>query len=339
MKKTTYKFSAQSTDYYFDANFSTLSKLADKKTTVLIVDEKVFFNHAARFKGWNVMVLKSGEENKTRDTADTIIDNLIGLEADRKTTLVGIGGGVITDITGYVASIYMRGLRFGFVPTTVLGMVDAAIGGKNGIDLGVYKNMVGTIRQPSFLLYDYSFLKSLPEAEWVNGFAEIIKHACIRDAAMFKLLEQTSLQQLRSSKKTLGELVERNAKLKSKVVQQDEFEVGDRKLLNFGHTLGHALENLYELSHGQAVSIGMAYACVLSEKMNGFGQSERVIELIERYGLPANIEFDKDQVMEVMRMDKKRERKEIHYVFLEKIGKGVIKPISIKQLQQFISQL
>lgn len=339
MKKTTYKFSAQSTDYYFDANFSTLSKLADKRTTVLIVDEKVFFNHAARFKGWNVMVLKSGEENKTRETADTIIDNLIGLEADRKTTLVGIGGGVITDITGYVASIYMRGLRFGFVPTTVLGMVDAAIGGKNGIDLGVYKNMVGTIRQPSFLLYDYSFLKSLPEAEWINGFAEIIKHACIRDAAMFKLLEQTNLQQLRSSKKILGELVERNARLKSKVVQQDEFEVGDRKLLNFGHTLGHALENLYELSHGQAVSIGMAYACVLSERMNGFAQSERVIELIERYGLPANIEFDKDQVMEVMRMDKKRERKEIHYVFLEKIGKGIIRPISIKQLQQFISQL
>src|SRR5215213_6651389 len=203
MKKTTYKFSAQSTDYYFDANFSTLSKLADKKTTVLIVDEKVFFNHAARFKGWNVMVIKSGEENKTRETVDTIIDNLIGLEADRKTTLVGIGGGVITDITGYVASIYMRGLRFGFVPTTVLGMVDAAIGGKNGIDLGVYKNMVGTIRQPSFLLYDYSFLQSLPEAEWINGFAEIIKHACIRDAAMFKMLEEYSLNDIRSNKKIL----------------------------------------------------------------------------------------------------------------------------------------
>jgi 3-dehydroquinate synthase len=339
MKKTTYKFSAQATDYYFDAGFSALGKLVDKKQTVLIADEKVFFNHAAKFKGWNVMVLKSGEEHKTRETADSIIDNLIGLEADRKTTLVGIGGGVITDITGYVASIYMRGLRFGFVPTTVLGMVDAAIGGKNGIDLGVYKNMVGTIRQPSFLLYDYSFLQSLPEAEWINGFAEIIKHACIRDAAMFRMLEQTSLQKLRSSKKLVGELVERNARLKSKVVQQDEFEQGDRKLLNFGHTLGHALENLYELSHGQAVAIGMAYACVLSEKMNGFSQSGRVIELIERYGLPANIEFEADQVMEVMRMDKKRERKEIHYVFLEKIGKGLIRPISIKQLQQFISQL
>jgi 3-dehydroquinate synthase len=339
MKKTTFKFSAQSTEYYFDAGFTTLNKLVDKKQSVLVVDEKVFFNHAAKFKGWNVMVIKSGEENKSRETVDTIIDTLIGLEADRKTTLVGIGGGVVTDITGFVASIYMRGLRFGFVPTTVLGMVDAAIGGKNGIDLGVYKNMVGTIRQPSFLLYDYNFLQSLPESEWINGFAEIIKHACIRDAAMFKLLEQNSIDKFRSGRRLLGELIERNAKLKSKIVQQDEFESGNRKLLNFGHTLGHALENMYELSHGQAVAIGMSYASVLSEKLNGFNQSERIIELIERYGLPANMEFDKEQVLEVMRMDKKRERKDIHYVLLDRIGKGVVKPISIKQLQQFISQL
>ena len=339
MKKSTFKFSAQSTNYYFNANFSALSKLVDKKQSILIADEKVFFNHAAKFKGWNVMVIKSGEENKTRETVDTIIDNLIGLEADRKTTLVGIGGGVITDITGFVASIYMRGLRFGFVPTTVLSMVDAAIGGKNGIDLGVYKNMVGTIRQPSFLLYDYSFLSSLPQTEWINGFAEIIKHSCIRDAAMFKVLEQNSIDDFRSKKKLLSELIERNARLKSKIVQLDEFENGDRKLLNFGHTLGHALENLYELSHGQAVAIGMSYASVISEKLNGFSQSGKVISLIEKYGLPANMEFDKEQALEVMRMDKKRVRKEIHYVTLEKIGKGVVSPISIKQLQQFINKL
>jgi len=188
-------------------------------------------------------------------------------------------------------------------------------------------------------LYDYSFLSSLPENEWTNGFAEIIKHACIRDAAMFKLLEQNSIENFRSNKKLLRELIQRNANLKSKIVQQDEFESGDRKLLNFGHTLGHALENLYELSHGQAVSIGMSYASVISEKLNGFNQSERVIALIEKYGLPANMEFDKKQALEVMRMDKKRVRKDIHYVTLEKIGKGVVKPISIKQLQQFISKL
>ena len=339
MKKSTYKFSAQSTDYYFDASFSMLSKLVDKKAAVLVVDEKVFFHHAGKLKGWNVIVLKSGEEFKTQDTVDVIIDNLVSMQADRKTVLVGIGGGVITDITGYVAAIYMRGLRFGFVPTTVLSMVDAAIGGKNGVDLGVYKNLVGTIRQPSFLLYDFSFLQSLPDAEWRNGFAEIIKHACIKDAAMFKVLEQHSLDSIRSGKAILKELIGRNAALKTKLVQRDEFESGERKLLNFGHTLGHALEKLYELSHGQAVSIGMAYACALSQKLNGFRESERVINVIEQYGLPANIEFDKQKVFEVMRMDKKREKKDVHYVLLEKIGKGVIRPIAFKQLEKIISQL
>ena len=338
MKKVSYTFSSRSTDYYFDASFAALGKLVDKKQAVLIVDEKVFFHHAAKLKGWNMVVLKSGEQHKNQDTVDDIIQNLVEIEADRKTVLVGVGGGVVTDITGYVASIYMRGLQFGFVPTTLLGMVDAAIGGKNGIDLGVYKNMVGTIRQPSFLLYDYSFLKSLPDAEWINGFAEIIKHACIRDAAMFRMLSQSDPHKIRSAKKLLGELIERNARLKTKIVQQDEFEQGNRKLLNFGHTLGHALENMYELSHGQAVAIGMAYASVLSAKLNGFRDSSRVIELIERYGLPANLEFEKDEVLEVMKMDKKRERKEIHYVLLEKIGKAVVRPVSLKQLEQFIGQ-
>ncbi|MGB8194843.1 MAG: 3-dehydroquinate synthase [Chitinophagaceae bacterium] len=338
MKKLTYKFSAQSTDYYFNASFSTLAKLVDKKATVLIVDEKVFFHHAAKLKGWNVVVIKSGEEHKNRETVDAIIDNLLEMQVDRKTTLVGIGGGVVTDITGYVAAIYMRGLRFGFIPTTVLSMVDAAIGGKNGIDLGVYKNMVGTIRQPSFLLYDYSLLQSLPELEWINGFAEIIKHSCIRDAAMFKMLEQYTPAKIRSNKKILDELIQRNAVLKTKIVQRDEFEKGDRRLLNFGHTIGHALENLYELSHGQAVAIGMSYACVLSQKMNGFKEAERVIQLIEQYGLPANIEFDKQEVLDVMRMDKKREKKEIHYVFLEKIGKGIVAPVAVTQLEKFIHQ-
>ncbi len=122
------------------------------------------------------------------------------MEADRKTTLIGVGGGVITDITGYVASVYMRGLRFGFVPTSLLALVDASIGGKNGIDVGVYKNMVGIIRQPSFILHDMIFLNTLPQREWENGFAEIIKHACIKDAAMFRELETMSISKYQQKK-------------------------------------------------------------------------------------------------------------------------------------------
>src|SRR5690606_7843600 len=174
MKKKTFRFSSGSTDFYFAGGFRQLSQLCDPRSTVLVTDENVFNAHQSRFKRWKTIVLKAGERYKIQATVDDIIRQLIELEADRKTTLVGVGGGVITDITGYAASIYMRGIRFGFVPTSLLALVDASIGGKNGIDVGIYKNMAGVIRQPAFILHDMIFLKTLPEAEWENGFAEII---------------------------------------------------------------------------------------------------------------------------------------------------------------------
>ena len=163
MKKKTFTFSNTSADYFFDADFSYIEKLAPKENAVIITDEHVFAKHKKKFKGWNTIVLKPGEQYKVQQTVDVVIDQLIAFGADRQTTLIGVGGGVVTDITGYVAGIYMRGIRFGFAPTSLLAMVDASIGGKNGIDVGVYKNMVGLIRQPSFLLFDISFLKSLPK--------------------------------------------------------------------------------------------------------------------------------------------------------------------------------
>jgi 3-dehydroquinate synthase len=264
---------------------------------------------------------------------------LIEMEADRKTVLVGVGGGVITDITGYVASIYMRGLRFGFVPTSLLGLVDASIGGKNGIDVGVYKNMVGVIRQPEFILHDMTFLNTLPQQEWVNGFAEIIKHACVRDSTMFKQLDQNSLKTYQDGKGAISELVQHNTILKTKVVQKDEFEKGERRLLNFGHTLGHALENQYELLHGQAIAIGMTYACHISERLNRFKQTGDVVRVLEKYGLPTYASFDKQKVFNVLKMDKKRVRKEMNYVLLEKIGKAAVRPVPLKQLEKIIQDL
>jgi 3-dehydroquinate synthase len=339
MKKLTYKFSNSLTDYYFAYGFSHLKEILDRKNTVIITDENVFNYHQKRFKNWKVVILKPGEEYKVQATADAVIQQLINMQADRKTTLIGVGGGVITDITGYVASIYMRGIRFGFVPTTLLSMVDASIGGKNGIDVGVYKNLVGVIRQPSFILHDLIFLKTLPESEWVNGFAEIIKHACIKDAAMFKELESHSVKKYQSAKTLVCALIQRNAILKSKVVQQDEFESGDRRLLNFGHTLGHALENQYDLSHGQAISIGMTYASVISEVLIGFKETQRVASLLLQYGLPTFTDFDKQKVFNVLKMDKKRERKELNYVMLEKIGRGVVKSVPLNQLEKILEQL
>jgi 3-dehydroquinate synthase len=339
MKKLTYKFSNSSTDYYLAYGISHLKEIVDQKNSVIITDENVYGNHVKRFKNWNVIILKPGEEYKTQATVDSIIEQLIGMEADRKTTLIGVGGGVVTDITGYAASVYMRGIKFGFLPTTLLSLVDASIGGKNGIDVGVYKNLVGTIRQPSFILHDLVFLNSLPESEWVNGFAEVIKHACIRDAAMFRELETNSLKKYRGQKVLVCKLIQRNAILKTKVVQQDEFEKGDRKLLNFGHTLGHALENQYELSHGQAISIGMTYASVVSERIVGFKETNRVTNVLHQYGLPTFSEFDKQKVFNILKMDKKRERKDIHYVLLERIGKGIIKTISLEEFEKIFGDL
>ena len=339
MKHLKINFSSASTDIHFASGISHLKKITDPKVTVLITDENVFNAHTKRFKGWNTIVLKPGEEFKVQATVDAVIEKLIEMQADRKTTLVGVGGGVITDITGYVASVYMRGLRFGFVPTSILSLVDASIGGKNGIDVGLYKNMVGVIRQPSFILHDMTFLNTLPQVEWENGFAEIIKHACIKDAVMFAELERNSLKSYQGKKKSISELVQRNAVLKTKIVQRDEFEKGERRLLNFGHTLGHALETQYELLHGQAISIGMTYACHISEQLTGFKQTERVVNVLEKYNLPTYASFNKQKVFDVLKMDKKRERKEMNYVLLKRIGKGVVKSIPLKQLEKIIQAL
>ena len=337
MKQLKIKFSSGATTLYLAAGFSHLKKIADQKACVLLTDENVYKAHRQRFKGWNVIVLKSGESYKIQPTIDALVAQLIEMEAGRSTTLVGVGGGVITDITGYLAAVYMRGLKFGFVPTSILGMVDASIGGKNGIDVGDYKNMVGTIKQPDFILHDMAFLKSLPQQEWVNGFAEVIKHACIKDKKMFEELEQKSLRQFQQKQKTICELVQRNTMVKVNVVKRDEFERNERRMLNFGHTLGHALETQYELLHGQAISIGMAFACYVSEKLCGFKETERVEQLLSQYHLPMAAAFDKQRVFNILKMDKKREKRQMNFVLLNKIGKAVVHPVSLVQLEKLLT--
>jgi 3-dehydroquinate synthase len=341
MNKQTHKFSTSTVDYYFNASFGQLAEITDAANSFIITDEHIFKAHASRFEGWNTIVLQPGEAYKVQATVDSVIEQLIAMGADRKSTLIGIGGGVVTDITGYIASVYMRGIRFGFVPTTILAMVDASIGGKNGIDVGVYKNMVGAIRQPAFLLYDFSFLSSLPQKEWENGFAEVIKHACIKDAELFAELEQYSLAHYQSNNETLIKLIERNCLIKTRVVQEDEFEKGDRKLLNFGHTLGHAIENKYKLMHGHAVSIGMVAAAKISEEINNFYsvEKERLIKLIQQYNLPISLSFDKAKTFETLKKDKKKEQDYMQYVLLNKIGEARVANISMIQLEQLIRDL
>jgi len=337
MVKKTYRFSNAAVNYYFDSSISDLRKLTDRKNTIVITDERVYKLYSAKFKTFRSIVIPSGEKYKTQETVDNIIEELIGMQADRNSFLVGIGGGVVTDITGYVASIYMRGIKFGFVPSTLLAMVDAAIGGKNGVDSGGYKNLVGTINQPEFLLYDTSLLQSLPEKEWRNGFAEIIKHACIKNAAMFRELQENNLEFYKKKKNDLKELIRKNVLIKTKIVQEDEFESGDRKLLNFGHTAGHAIEMTHNLPHGYAVALGMIFAASVSEELLNYKDKDSLIQLLKQYKLPVRYPIDTEAVKEVLVMDKKRTGKEMNFILLKRTGKALIHPIPVNQLQKFIA--
>lgn len=339
MIKKTFSFPSADVRYFFNADIGYLDRLFPKEHAVIVTDENVFARLKKKFKGWKTIVIPAGEQYKVQSTADDTIQQLIDLGADRKTTLIGVGGGVVTDITGYVAGIFMRGIKCGFVPTSILAMVDAAIGGKNGIDVGLYKNMVGLIRQPDFLLYDFSLLKTLPKEEWVNGFAEVIKHACIKDAAMFGLLEENKLSYFQKDYTVLAKLIQRNALLKTKVVIEDEFESGDRKLLNFGHTLGHAIENLYQIPHGHAVSIGMGAACKISEQVTGFKDANRVETVLKKYGLPPQFEFDKEEAFRILKTDKKKENESINYVLLKTIGKATVVPLPFDRIEELINSL
>ena len=336
MEKRKFSYSQKTTNCYFDASLADLDQLADPSNTIIVTDEHIASLHAAKLEKWRMAVVPAGEEHKVQGTVDTIIGKLISYKADRKSFLVGVGGGVITDITGYTASIYMRGIGFGFAPTSLLAMVDASIGGKNGIDVGVYKNFLGVIRQPDFLLYDPAFLSTLPETEWVNGFAEIIKHACIGDEEMFEELERNDIGFYRNNTDAIAKLIKRNALIKSEIVQNDEFEQGERKLLNFGHTWGHAIETTLNIPHGHAVAIGMVVACRLSEKLKGFEGTERVIALLKKYDLPVEAEADKQKVFEVLSMDKKKEKSSMNYVLLKKIGKAKIQQLPLNELEQLI---
>ncbi len=328
-----YQHKGITTKFYFNSKINLLKHLVDFSNTVFITDENVFQLHESKFKNKNTIVIKAGEQFKVQATVDSIIEQLIQFKVNRKTILIGVGGGVVTDITGYVASVFMRGLEFGFVPTTLLCLVDASVGGKNGINVGDYKNMVGTINQPKFIFHDISFLNTLPENEWQNGFAEIIKHGAIADKKIFKALEIHLFKFYCSKKTNTNILVQENAKQKLKIVAKDVYEKGDRKLLNFGHTLGHAIETPYNLSHGQAISIGMMFACKLSEQILGFKQTKSIESLLQQYGLPTHLKINPKKIFEILMMDKKREQNFIHFVLLEKIGKGVIKKVGLVELQ------
>jgi 3-dehydroquinate synthase len=297
-----------------------------KKKPILITNTAIVGHYCNFVSSFPHIVVDDGEQFKNTVTVNEITQQLLALEATREHTIVGFGGGVVTDIAGYVAATYMRGVDYVAMPTSLLAMVDAAIGGKNGVNVGPHKNVLGTITQPSNVYFCTALLKTLPEAEWINAFAEIIKYACVFDKELFYHLMDKDLAYFQQNPSALQELISKCVRIKYGVVAEDEKEMGNRKLLNFGHTAGHAIETLYSLPHGQAVAIGMVIAANLSSATTGFSETSttELSTLLTRYGLSIHQQINVADIIQLMRTDKKRTQNEVHYVLLNSIGKGSV---------------
>jgi 3-dehydroquinate synthase len=326
MKKLLVRAASGSSRILVGESIENLRRYVDARRTVIITDSTVEKLYREKFPAYPVISIGLGEKIKTLETVTHLFSRLVDLEADRSTFLLGVGGGIVCDIAGFVASTYMRGTRFGFVSTTLLAQVDASVGGKNGVNFGGYKNMVGVFNQPDFVICDMALLKSLPIRELLCGFAEIIKHGAIADPAMLDFLEDHRDAALDLDAAIISHLVYRSVEIKAGVVTRDEREHGERRKLNFGHTFGHALEKLTGIPHGEAVGIGMVLAANLSVEQGLLPKSaaDRLERIIHSYGLPVRAPVDVASMLAAMRKDKKREGDRIHFVFLDALGSACV---------------
>jgi 3-dehydroquinate synthase len=275
-----------------------------------------------------LIIIPSGEQSKTLQQAGGICDQMIAAGFDRQSFVVGLGGGMIGDISGFVAAIYHRGIPHIQIPTTLLAMVDSSIGGKTGVDTRDGKNLVGAFHQPVLVIDDLDVLKTLPQREFNQGFAEIIKHAVIADPKMFRMLQSWKA----GAAPALQRLIKRNIQIKSGIVAKDERDrTGQRALLNFGHTVGHAIEragNYRKFLHGEAVSLGIVAACAISVKRAGLRPDQRtaIVDLLERFGLPTRLppKFPRKKILDAVKFDKKFEDGKIRFVVTPGIGAAYV---------------
>lgn len=273
-----------------------------------------------------VMEMPDGEEHKTIDICMGVWEALSEYGADRKSLLINLGGGVVTDLGGFVASTYMRGIRYINVPTSLLAMVDASVGGKTGVDLGVLKNQVGIISEGDMVLIDTSFLSTLPQKQMISGYAEMLKHGLIRDRTYFERLSDLSQLTLED----LDQLIYESVVIKNKVVSEDPLEKGLRKILNFGHTLGHAIESYClesdlreSLLHGEAIAIGMILETFLSSELLDFPKKDLNFISATFLKTYASVHFNEkeiDYIIDLLKHDKKNSHGKVKFVLLEAIG-------------------
>ena len=308
-----------------------------QKKLFIITDHHVSILFSHMFVKAPVFVIKPGEASKNFATLEQIYYWLLHQGADRDCFIVGIGGGVVCDITGFVATTFMRGVPFGFVATSLLAQVDASVGGKNGVNLKGFKNIVGTFSQPEFVICDTSLLRQLPEDEFANGMAEVIKHAILADAPQFEYLQANPEKVKSCDAEALNYLVGQSVRIKAAIVEADEQETGNRRLLNLGHTWGHAVEKVTGMPHGQAVSIGLAFAAKFSN-FKGYitpAQRKSIESLLQAYELPIECKASPKEVFQALIFDKKKENYHIHFVFINKIGEAIVKSTPIAQISDF----
>ncbi|MDR2466702.1 MAG: 3-dehydroquinate synthase [Prevotellaceae bacterium] len=315
-----------------------IGKYAGEKRVFILTNPEVFELYGDAFPaGAAVVLLPPGEKNKTLDTVSAAVSRLIEEGADRESLIAGVGGGIVCDMTGFIASIYMRGVRFGFVPTTLMAQVDASVGGKNGVNHEGYKNMIGVFNQPDFVLCDTETLRTLPERELKSGLAEVVKSALIADAALFEYLENRLGDILERSKEVLDFIVERSLRIKAKIVEADEREAGERRKLNLGHTLGHAIEKLSDNAflHGEAVGAGLALAARLSNRLGllADGELSRILRLLTAAGLPVAVPIEIALLLEAAEKDKKKQGDSLHFVLNKGIGDSIVKKMSCGELR------
>ncbi|PTX43200.1 3-dehydroquinate synthase [Christiangramia gaetbulicola] len=277
-----------------------------------------------------VIEIEAGEENKNLQTCEGVWNALSELEADRKSLMINLGGGVVTDLGGFVASTFKRGIRFINIPTTLLSMVDASVGGKTGVDLGNLKNQIGVIIQPEMVLIDSAYLETLSPQEMRSGLAEILKHGLIASEDYWNKV--TNLAELDLS--DLDDIIKESVDIKAEIVTKDPFEKNIRKTLNYGHTLGHAIESYClthpeknKLLHGEAIAAGMILESYISFELQNFPETklQHINEVIKKmYGKETFSAGDISQIKDLMKFDKKNERGNINFVLLKDIGEPII---------------
>ena len=318
-----------------------LARYTSGRRTVVITDVHVDALYGASFAADGKIVLPAGEETKTLATVERIYGRLLEMGADRSTFIAAVGGGVVCDIAGFAASTYMRGLPFGFAATTLVAQVDAAVGGKNGVNFGGYKNMVGVFQQPLFVICDPDVLRTLPRREVACGLAELAKTAAIGSPGLFEDLELNAERALALEREFIARAVHESLRVKASIVEADEKEAGERRRLNFGHTFGHAVESVTGLSHGEAVSVGLAFAAELSVRKGFLGRDEcgRVTRLLKRLGLPVKADAPPEAVLDAVAKDKKKEGGSVRFVFLAGIGRALVREISLKELESAVRDL